>query len=172
MDVTIDEGQRQMVLLALAKLSIERPGWDWALGETARAFNGVTMYQEFKDIHTPVEFKVPEATTVLTEQEFQALDEYSTTMPTGTRIGKQWRAQVEHDGAVLWLMGEYAEGRDKQHVAVKWSRIVLSDLRQMVKMTRKVSRTLFCSCGAACTGAEYEDHVRRGHDQGETVVRA
>jgi hypothetical protein len=32
----IDESQRQMLLLALAHLAIERPGWDWTLGELAK----------------------------------------------------------------------------------------------------------------------------------------
>jgi len=32
----LDEGQRQLVLLALAKLSIERPGWLDAIEEIAR----------------------------------------------------------------------------------------------------------------------------------------
>lgn len=30
-----DEGQRQMVLLALSRLAIERPGWVWALEQIA-----------------------------------------------------------------------------------------------------------------------------------------
>lgn len=33
--IEIDEGQRQMVLLALAHLSVERPGWNTALREIA-----------------------------------------------------------------------------------------------------------------------------------------
>jgi hypothetical protein len=38
--VTIDEEQRQLVLLALAQLSLERPGWHHALGEVAKRFPG------------------------------------------------------------------------------------------------------------------------------------
>jgi hypothetical protein len=31
----MEESQRQMTLLALAKLAIERPGWTWALEQIA-----------------------------------------------------------------------------------------------------------------------------------------
>jgi len=33
MSITIREEERQMILLALAKLAIERPGWDNALSD-------------------------------------------------------------------------------------------------------------------------------------------
>lgn len=64
--VTIEEEQRQMLLLALAKLSIERPGWHWTLGELAakysRGFRSVTapdledgrvLFESFRTIHAP-----------------------------------------------------------------------------------------------------------------------
>lgn len=35
LNVAITEGERQLILLALAKLSIERPGWDDALNQLA-----------------------------------------------------------------------------------------------------------------------------------------
>jgi len=172
MNVTVDESQRQLVLLALAKLSLERPGFEWALGEVARAFNGVTMYNQFKELHTPVKFEIPEASITLTLQEFRMLDEYSMTMPTGTRIGKRWRRLVEHEGAAVWLMGEYAAAANRKEdvgIIVKWYRVVLSDPREMVKLTRQVRRDFFCSCGAACSEEEYKKHVEMGHDQGETL---
>jgi hypothetical protein len=34
--VQLDEGQRQATLMALAKLSVERPGWQWMLEEIAK----------------------------------------------------------------------------------------------------------------------------------------
>jgi hypothetical protein len=43
----IDEEQRQLVLLALAILSLQRPGWDQVLRETARKFHGEEMYDSF-----------------------------------------------------------------------------------------------------------------------------
>jgi hypothetical protein len=56
--VTVDDGERQMLLLALAKLSIERPGWKWTLGELAAAFStapniedGREMFERFRAIH-------------------------------------------------------------------------------------------------------------------------
>jgi hypothetical protein len=49
--VTIDEGQRQLLLLALAKLSIEGPGWHWTLGELAEEFSGRALFEQFRKIH-------------------------------------------------------------------------------------------------------------------------
>lgn len=52
----LDEGQRQMVLLALAKLSIERPGWLEAIEEIAMKMDNRTaegkpeMLYEFRRI--------------------------------------------------------------------------------------------------------------------------
>ncbi len=49
--VEITEEQRQMTLLALAKLSLERPGWLVALRETAERFpGGGAMFDEFRSI--------------------------------------------------------------------------------------------------------------------------
>lgn len=61
----------------------------------------------------------------LTKAEFDALDEYSATHPTGTIPGKRWR---RHDGAYdpnckkpIWVIGEYAElfGRPNC-VVIRW----------------------------------------------------
>lgn len=56
--VTIDEEDRQMIVLALAKLSIERPGWHWTLGRLAALFstapdieNGRALFEQFREIH-------------------------------------------------------------------------------------------------------------------------
>ena len=52
--LVIDESQRQMPLLATAKLSIERPGLNYALAQIAvkmdniRADGGCEMYESFK----------------------------------------------------------------------------------------------------------------------------
>lgn len=48
MKIEIEEGERQMILLALAELALERPGWDWTIGETAEKFGGREMLAEFK----------------------------------------------------------------------------------------------------------------------------
>jgi hypothetical protein len=50
----IEEGDRQMILLALAKLSLERPGWDAALNELALKMDNrdtkgrAEMYDNFR----------------------------------------------------------------------------------------------------------------------------
>jgi hypothetical protein len=47
-EYTLDEDQRQMILLAIARLAVERPGWDTALDEIAVVFGGREMFEEFK----------------------------------------------------------------------------------------------------------------------------
>jgi len=52
--VTIDESQRQMILLALAQLALDRPGWTFTLLETADLFGGLdaqTMFKEFQRLN-------------------------------------------------------------------------------------------------------------------------
>ena len=56
MQARIHEEERQMMLLALAKLSLERPGWDDALNRFACKHDNVkdgraVMYDEFRKIH-------------------------------------------------------------------------------------------------------------------------
>jgi hypothetical protein len=45
---TFDEGQRQAILLAIGHLAVDRPGWDFMLGEIADVFEGREMYDRFK----------------------------------------------------------------------------------------------------------------------------
>jgi hypothetical protein len=45
---TIDEGERQAVLLALAELALSRPGWDDMLSRIAEKLNGLDLFEEFK----------------------------------------------------------------------------------------------------------------------------
>lgn len=49
--MSLDEGQRQMMLLAIAELSLSRPGWDDALGEIADVLRGRAMFDEFKRLN-------------------------------------------------------------------------------------------------------------------------
>jgi hypothetical protein len=46
--VTLSEEQRQLVLLALSRLALERPGWDYALGEVVDLLSGRAVYEQFK----------------------------------------------------------------------------------------------------------------------------
>jgi len=49
---TITEEKRQAMLLAIAKLALERPGWDHMLGEIADTLQGRPMYDEYKKLNT------------------------------------------------------------------------------------------------------------------------
>ena len=60
------EEDRQMILLALAELSLRRPGWLYALGCAADKFQGREMFNAFRetsaDLIVPVEGPDPELT--------------------------------------------------------------------------------------------------------------
>lgn len=49
-------------------------------------------------------------------ENFEKLDEYSTSLPTGTPIDKIWRA---HRGAKWWL-GRYVESGDPDYINITW----------------------------------------------------
>ena len=46
--LVLDEGERQMVVMALAKLALQRPGWDVALWEIAERISDREMYEAFR----------------------------------------------------------------------------------------------------------------------------
>jgi hypothetical protein len=55
MIVEIDEGERQLILLALAQLSVARPGWDHALNKIACKMDNViagrgNLYDGFRHL--------------------------------------------------------------------------------------------------------------------------
>jgi hypothetical protein len=46
----IGEEDRQMILLALGRLAVDRPGWDSTLGRLAETLDGAEMYRTFRDL--------------------------------------------------------------------------------------------------------------------------
>lgn len=59
---------------------------------------------------------------IMTIDYFDALLEYSSSLPTGTYIGKRWKRFVGR-GDQRWMMGEYAEDPDPEKVLILWRRI-------------------------------------------------
>lgn len=62
----------------------------------------------------------------LTQAEFEALLEYSTTIPTGKTIGKQWKRQLyygKHRGE--WVRAEYVPDAEdpENYVGIQWHKI-------------------------------------------------
>jgi hypothetical protein len=51
--ILVDESQRQAILMALAHLAVERPGWDTMLRTIAKKMDGgeCPVYSEFKKLH-------------------------------------------------------------------------------------------------------------------------
>jgi hypothetical protein len=46
--VTLEDDERQLILLALAELSLWRPGWQWALSNLADKFSGREIFENFR----------------------------------------------------------------------------------------------------------------------------
>lgn len=68
---------------------------------------------------------------VMTPDVFEALDDYSCTLPSGAIINKRWRARhpyvYQTDGSNEWWLGEYAEHQADQEnlVSIIWRKIWL-----------------------------------------------
>lgn len=66
--ITLDHCQSDMVLMALAHLSVERPGWDYALRQVAAMLDEklsdgrLRMFEDFKRMHDPSRINFPAAT--------------------------------------------------------------------------------------------------------------
>lgn len=93
--------------------------------------------------------------TYLTQKQFDELLEYSTSIPTGTTAGKQWKRHTfifEKDGKEYsagfvpqgmtavrdyYLMGEYGEPDfDKKQVPITWRKIVIKNKETEIPDTK------------------------------------
>jgi hypothetical protein len=88
--------------------------------------------------------EVDDKTALMTKKELEALPEYSSSIPTGTTIGKRWKRQTykksdppipvdvygyDKDGFFKmvpdwWLMGEYATADDPKYVKIIWRNVI------------------------------------------------
>jgi hypothetical protein len=62
--------------------------------------------------------------TVISREDLAKLGEYSTTLPTGTTIGKRWRrnVQVHRRGVPAeWMIGEYVTDPNPAFVGIRWT---------------------------------------------------
>lgn len=63
-------------------------------------------------------------TISLSQKEFDALPEYSCTLPTGTTIGKRWkRGWPYQEPRTDWYLGEYAKSALPGMVDIIWRKI-------------------------------------------------
>jgi hypothetical protein len=69
---------------------------------------------------------VDETHAVMTRDAFEALPEYSCTIPTGTTIGKRWRRGEPYVGTRLhWYLGEYVPCDLPGQTGITWREILL-----------------------------------------------
>lgn len=86
--------------------------------------------------------------------EFDALLEYSTTLPTGTTIGKKWKRHIRsgaHQGE--WWLGEYVADPDgnPNMVGITWAKIETPTLMEeeikRLLLTYKLTRQRLAEIG-------------------------
>lgn len=75
---------------------------------------------------------IPEVS--LTQEEFDALAEYSCTIPTGTTIGTRWkRGEPYHGPRSAWYLGEYVPCDKPGCVGILWRVIrVITDENELL----------------------------------------
>ena len=68
---------------------------------------------------------------MLTVREFEELNDYSCSLPTGTTVGKRWRRRVPYmigPGITnTFVMGEYVESYKTNSIGIEWTPILLPD---------------------------------------------
>lgn len=57
----------------------------------------------------------------VTQTEFNSLKEYSSSIPTGTTIGKRWKRNCSGN----WFIGEYVDINSETEIGIKWWRPVI-----------------------------------------------
>ena len=63
---------------------------------------------------------------LLTQEAFDVLPNYSSTIPTGAWPGKQWKRKCK--GEDNWWLGEYYEKEgDKEFTYINWTKITISE---------------------------------------------
>lgn len=67
----------------------------------------------------------------LSEKDFESLDDYSCSIPSGTYVGKRWKRRFPyvHDPDVVpvWTMGEYCECDTPGQIGINWRPIVVAN---------------------------------------------
>ncbi len=78
-------------------------------------------------------------TKTITQKEFDGLDEYSCSVPTGTTLGKKWKCKRDyHDASKGWFIGEYGKPFDDprgkrfcQKVPISWAIIEIREQKEL-----------------------------------------
>lgn len=60
--------------------------------------------------------------TLMSQEDFDALPNYSCSLPTGTTIGKRWKRRKDYyDESKGWLLGEYIPSDQDGCVGIRWT---------------------------------------------------
>jgi hypothetical protein len=69
---------------------------------------------------------------LIDSREFNALPEYSCSLPTGQAIGKKWRRRVPYQTRSEppndWYLGEYVESLIPGQIGIEWTKLILPDI--------------------------------------------
>lgn len=101
--------------------NLNKIDWSGVGGRVAETLTDEEVETEKKE-ETDKLYRSQKSVT-LTRKEFDDLLEYSSSIPTGTTIGKKWK-RSQSDG---WWMGEYLESKDEKFVDILWRKIIFDE---------------------------------------------
>jgi hypothetical protein len=77
---------------------------------------------------------------VLTQSEFDALLDYSYSIPSGTTIGKKWKRRWpyrdDEGPPFFWYTGEYIRDPEPGMIGIKWRRVVIVNSKPIESRTK------------------------------------
>lgn len=80
-----------------------------------------TFDKEYLDQRANSTIMVDDKTALMSQEDFNKLLEYNSTLPTGSYVGKRWKRK-HGEG---WLMGEFAPNPDPKKIDIIWREVIL-----------------------------------------------
>lgn len=67
-----------------------------------------------------------EKTATIPVENFEQLDDYSCTIPSGTVVGKFWRRHQPYSGRGAWWLGQYVDDPDPEKIGIVWRELFVA----------------------------------------------
>lgn len=106
-----------------------------------RGTNPSHLEAERHVVYIPREtFAIGYGTSLIPLRFFDVLPEYSTSLPTGQRIGKKWRRKIPIPiGGWDWLLGEYLPDPDPGFVLIRWSYLRIAEAAILEGLVKSIA---------------------------------
>lgn len=65
---------------------------------------------------------------IFTQRDFNDLSEYSTSLPTGTTVGKQWKRDNNHHRTNHdWNLCTYVDIGSEDRIGIRWQKLLIAE---------------------------------------------